>query len=242
MVSSNVLAQEGVLLKGSIKADSLAESSINIVNLTQETGTTNAADGTFEIKVTEEDTLLFSSVQYEILKVKITKEIIRSKFLEVELGLQVTELEEVQISNTGLTGNLEKDMAKVKIFNQKDIGFGFSTYKRPTGVAKVHAAMTSSPLALIVNTLNGNLKTLKRAQKHIDFDFLVDKGIRGVPKEFFIEELSIPEDKLILFVEFCAKDDGYKALLRQKDPMKLMEFFKQQTPLFLESLSPTNTE
>ena len=55
--------QEKSLLKGKILTQDGEISSINIINLTSEFGTTNRADGRFEIEVSVNDTLLFSSVQ-----------------------------------------------------------------------------------------------------------------------------------------------------------------------------------
>ncbi len=68
ILSFSNYAQENVLLKGKIQNKNLGEISINIINLTQKTGTTNAQNGNFQIEVEENDTLLFSSIQYDKLK------------------------------------------------------------------------------------------------------------------------------------------------------------------------------
>lgn len=71
-------AQEEIILKGKIKADALEETTIHIINITKKTGTVNAASGDFQISVQENDTLLFSSIQYENLEVLISRDILQN--------------------------------------------------------------------------------------------------------------------------------------------------------------------
>ncbi|UJH91093.1 hypothetical protein LZ575_20970 [Antarcticibacterium sp. 1MA-6-2] len=56
-----------VNLSGKVFADSLEESTLHIINISRGTGTLNTATGSFLIEVQENDTLWFSSVQYEKL-------------------------------------------------------------------------------------------------------------------------------------------------------------------------------
>ena len=58
-------AQQPVELEGKILADSLEYTFINIINISSYVGTTNDPDGHFVVKVKENDTLQFSSVQYQ---------------------------------------------------------------------------------------------------------------------------------------------------------------------------------
>ncbi|MGB8705590.1 MAG: carboxypeptidase-like regulatory domain-containing protein, partial [Gillisia sp.] len=82
---SSAFAQETIQLKGKIIADSIQGSSINIVNLSNFSGTTNASDGSFEIKASVNDTLFFSSVQFKKKQVIVSPEIFGKGFLEIQL-------------------------------------------------------------------------------------------------------------------------------------------------------------
>lgn len=58
LFSSPALSQNSILLKGKINADSLHDSSVHIINITQKTGTVNTSAGKFEIVVKENDVIL----------------------------------------------------------------------------------------------------------------------------------------------------------------------------------------
>ena len=235
LLSSSVFSQEEILLKGKIEADSLMESSISIVNLTQKTGTTNASDGSFEISVKEEDMLFFSSVQYETPQIRITPKIIKDGFLKIRLNLQINELSEVRISNINLSGNLNRDLKDIGVFDQAAVGFPLVGVKRRTGIEKMQYDMAGDPVSLVVNTLNGNLARLKRAKKNYDFDKLIEKGIKSVPDAYFTEKLGIPEAQILPFVNLCAQNKEFEALVSQEDPLELMKFYFQKASSFLEN-------
>lgn len=111
---SIVYSQKKILLEGKIVADSLENSRINILNITKNIGTTNSDLGEFKIEVQENDILLFSSVQYDRVQIKISKENITQKFLKVVLTKTVIGLNEVMLRKTGLTGNLSGDIENIK--------------------------------------------------------------------------------------------------------------------------------
>lgn len=232
--SINTTAQESTLLKGQILADSLEGSSINIVNLTQETGTINNSQGQFEIKVEEGDTLLFSSVQYEIRKIVISKEIFSIGYLEVSFDLAINELKEVNISNTSLSGNLSADISNIGTFDQASVGFPLSSVPKLTSVERKIYTASSTSFDLILNMLNGRLKMLKKAAENIEYESLIDLGVEIFPIEFYFDYLKIPEDKTRLFVYYCGEDARFKNLLIKKEALSLIEFYIEKSTDFRE--------
>ena len=232
--SITTTAQENTVLKGQILADSLEGSSINIVNLTQETGTTNNSQGQFEIMVAGGDTLLFSSVQYEIREIVISKEILTTGYLEVSLDVSMNELEEVNISNTSLSGNLTTDVSNIETFDQAAVGFALPSVPRPTSVERKIYTASSTSFDLILNMLNGRLKMLKKAAENIEYESLIDLGVEIFPTEFYLDYLRIPEDKIRLFVYYCGEDTRFKKLLIKKEALSLIEFYTEKATAFRE--------
>ena len=159
--------QEQIKLKGIIKADSLNGSAINIINLSQKTGTTNSEAGLFEIEVKVNDTLQFSSIQYESIVVVITPVILSEQFLEIHLRENINQLNEVKISDITLTGNLKEDISQVETFSQKDIGFPHSTKKPLTPIERKLISARAGPLITLLNTLNGRIEMLRRKKMRI---------------------------------------------------------------------------
>ncbi|MGI0107412.1 hypothetical protein [Salinimicrobium sp. WS361] len=99
-------SQERSLLKGQILTPDAEASSINIINLTSKQGTTNSSEGLFEVEVSVNDTLLFSSVQYESREIIVTRKVLKKPFLTVLLVEKVDELSEVNISDITLAAIL----------------------------------------------------------------------------------------------------------------------------------------
>lgn len=228
------IAQEIKLLKGQILADSLEGSSINIVNLSKEIGTTNNSQGKFEIEVEVGNTLLFSSVQYEVREFVISQEVFEKGILEVELFYVMNELEEVKISNISLTGNLSGDLSNIETFDQASVGFPISSTPRLTSIERKMYTASIPSLDLILNMLNGRLKILKKAREVMDYESLIDMGVDIFPTEFYTDHIHVPADKIRLFVYYCGEDSRFKKLLIKREALELIEFYVKKAKEFLE--------
>lgn len=233
-----LFAQENITLQGKIIADSIAGYSVHIVNLNQERGTTNSGDGNFEILVRENDTLMFSSVQYQIKKVLITEKILKNKYLEVILTENVNELAEVQISNISLSGNLEQDLSQIKTFDQSNVGFPLKgrSAPLPASVEGKISSAAASPVALVINTLNGRLKMLRKAKKIMDFEKTIDRAIASCPAGFFEERANIPEKEIRNFTYFCSDEPEFSDLIVKQDELGTIELYLRKAPGFLKML------
>lgn len=240
-------SQERTLLKGKILTHDRETSSINIINLTSETGTTNNSEGEFEMEVRIRDTLFFSSVQYEPREIFITKEVLKNAFLTVLLVEKIDELEEVTLSDISLSGNLATDINNIPTLTQADLGFPMSDRLRPTSIErKLKAASnlsTSSPrtpagpkvsLDGILNQINGRTEMLQKAAANEDLKQAVDSGLAALPSSFFTD-LAIPEDRIRDFVYFCAEDPEYYFLLSETKRLDLVAFFQVKASEFLKA-------
>lgn len=230
--SSFLFSQEKIILKGRVTSDSLNLPDINIINLNQETGTISTIIGKFKIRVKKNDTLLFSSVQHENKKIIITSEILENEFLDVELEENINELAEVQISNINLSGNLQQDLTQVEIFDQAEIGFPLSSAKPRTYIERKLDLAYGGPVITLINTLNGRIKMLKKARSNEVLDDLIDKAVKAVPEEFFIEKLKIPKYEIENFVHFCSNSSNFKILVSEERKLELIELFKRKAAEF----------
>lgn len=99
------------LISGKIISSNNSVGNVHIVNLNTKLGTVSNDSGEFEMMVSLNDILLFSSIEYERKEVSITGNFLKYKKIVVELISKVNELAEVFIE--GLTGNLNYDLKKV---------------------------------------------------------------------------------------------------------------------------------
>ena len=245
----STFAQETVLLKGKIHADSsLTDVYINIINITRETGTVNAPSGEFELEVAVNDSLLFSSVQYEPVKVKVSEEVLKNGFLNIWLKESVNKLAEVRISDIDLSGNLKKDLSNIPTFTQADMGFKMSDKPLPTSIERklytasgVQKNSLENPAGLvnvsldgIINSLNGKMEMLQKAKENQDLNNLVIDGMNALSEKFFVIDLKIPASEIKNFVYFCTETPGFKNLLRREKLLELIEFYQRKAPVFFE--------
>lgn len=111
---ANICAQEKrITLQGKILSEDLPIADIHIFNKNSSRGTVSNAAGVFEIPVKENDTLVFSGIQFYTLLFPITGEIVKIKQLTVNLLLKINELPEVELKKYNLNGSLLTDRQKV---------------------------------------------------------------------------------------------------------------------------------
>jgi len=99
---------------GKISSDSLAIKDVHIFNKNSQKGTISNRYGEFQMPVKEGDSLLISNIQYESQEIVISKVHIQNLQLHISLKSKVNELNEVQIKEHELTGNLINDAKNTK--------------------------------------------------------------------------------------------------------------------------------
>ncbi len=103
---------------GKIVSDSIAIKNVHIFNMTSRKGTISHAYGEFQIPVKKNDTILISDVQYQVRQFIIDETHLRNVQLLISLKLNINELNEVEIKEHDLTGNLNNDATNVKDGNK----------------------------------------------------------------------------------------------------------------------------
>lgn len=218
-------------LKGRIIADSLQGYAINIVNFTKEIGTTNDENGYFEIPASPGDSIVFSSVQYQIRSVIVHKDQFSENGFIVLLKSIIQQLEQVKISNVELSGYLDTDLKTVELHPFVDnqvLGLPFKDRPQPTLAQRRIYTAKSGVLDLPINYLSGKLKKLKKLKAIEDLNKIVQKGETTLDTSFFINELTLPENLIADFMYYCAKDDYFKSRIENSNKLTLVEFFQKK--------------
>ena len=106
---------ERQILKGRVIADSLEVENITVFNISSNIGAITDEFGIFYIKAKENDTLFFQGLSFVSQKYILTKKDFYVEELKIQLEIKTNELNEVVVSPYTLTGDLEKDMNKIKV-------------------------------------------------------------------------------------------------------------------------------
>lgn len=258
-IIASALSQEKIItLKGKITAPQLEGAFVHIINTTQQTGTVNTSSGNFKIQVEENDVILFSSIQYKNLEVKITSEVFESAELIVNLEEEVNELSEVNLSNIALTGNISVDLDNIVVVKDLPMDIRFSDVKNARFESDVHD-LKDAPRNLayesnmvvtpgFVNMLGVadaladilDLKSepkpsppvYKRSTTTIAFE------IRKLfDDDFFVANFEIKEDQINDFL-FYVDENGLTAqMLKESNKLTLIDFLFKQSKNYREILA-----
>lgn len=118
LVSTISVAQNEGTIKGTIIRADIGRplENVNVLNLTQITGTATNSNGEFEITAKANDTLYLSYLGYKAIKVRVTNDWINLKLTpSIEMTELALALEKVVVNQLRLTGYLEVDIKQVPI-------------------------------------------------------------------------------------------------------------------------------
>lgn len=203
----------------------------NVINITAETATATDDNGEFMIDVKEGDVLAFTSLNYQFKTVTITADMIEKNRIVVTVDEKVTELDEVVITPENREKFLElKGEEFKKIDYQTDMSTKVDNVALPLQDQGMQYGLNFVNIfkALFnANNKNGdNLPTIK-----------VSEVLRQVyDDEFFVTDLSIPQDKINEFLVYIDQNTPPRELLRKDQEFQLIDYLVNQSRSFNELL------
>lgn len=242
-----VKAQESKVIQGSVTSPDMDVVGVVVQNITSKLAVVTDAQGNFSIPVQENDTLVFSAVQYKKKVLPITKEIYTASYIMVRLEDFVNELSEVVIKPYNLSGNLGQDLdvltlekdvtaealglpnADVRIISQSENKLNDADHGKFLYFYGVGFAINVNK---ILNRISGRTKMLK---ERVLLDEEYEK-VKNAEEKFmdsiFINQLKIPKDSFYDFVYYCQIDNKFQDLIDGNDELKLWDFMIQKSRIY----------
>lgn len=221
---------------------------VTVYNLSSNKGTITDAEGKFTINVAEKDVLEFSSLLIQTKKVTITDKDVKNKSIKVFLVELVNNLNEVVVLENGLSGDLDKDVDDVEVFNTNiDVSLGsidmskdqFSAdYK--TGADNIitrqgqyyNMADGMAIVRLVAGLFKSDKKELEKKalaeEQRLKSLKLTDK----YSNKYYTENFNIPVDKVQAFIAYAEEDIDHNLLLKNKE-LDLIEYLNTKSIAFL---------
>ncbi len=143
---------------------------VNIVNLNKVIGTITRKDGTFEIEATVNDTLYFSYIGFQTINVRVTEDWIKYGDVTISMTEKGIALEDVVVTDSGLTGYLEIDAKRAPIYANRRFSISGlpEAYeggnKGPGAVGKVLNSLFN-PADFLFNTFGKEGKSLRKVRQ-----------------------------------------------------------------------------
>ena len=182
---------------------------VNVKNATRVTGTATSGSGTFEIATKLNDTLLFSYVGFETVKVKVTNDWIKNNPTKIYLSEKAYVLDEVVIRQYQLTGYVEVDTQLIPV---ADDGYRYSISglnagyeagdKAPGAVSKVLGSIFN-PADFLYNTFGKRPKEMKKLKEMKKDDTVRNLLATKFDRETLAALLEIDKDDIPLILQNC---------------------------------------
>jgi len=218
-------------LRGKVLYQDSSVIAANILNTNSKKATITDDNGEYAIEVKLGDELIFTSLQYEIRAVIISKEILQRNRLVVDVREKITVLDEVVVSPTRPEAFLdlqEEEFKKVDYLDDKSTRIE-------------NEILRKNELYNGVDFVN-IFKLMYKALRKKDSDdgggstYAPSDVIRQIyPDAFFTEELNVSPDQIGLFLEFVDDRLEAKDLLKKENEFQLMDFLIKQSEKFAKA-------
>jgi mRNA-degrading endonuclease HigB of HigAB toxin-antitoxin module len=237
-------------IKGVISHFDTPVQDIHILNITSNRGTISDINGRFEIDVKVNDTLLISHLEYTSKKVIVKQIDIENGILKIYIESLTNYLETVELKNHNLSGNLLEDTKDVtidtilKIYGlQREFMKLASMPSKPNyevnrekpimnNVDPIGEGGVGGRIGIPIRDKENELRRELKLKKSIP-----EKIIRDFGKDYFIEELNIPEDEIHLFISYCEHRQVFTCYSKG-DILKILTIFNEESKNYHENKKP----
>lgn len=207
------------LIHGQVVNDSTNVENVVVFNINSKTGTVTSSQGFFAINVKENDTLVFSGLQFKSKKYIYSE--IKGSNLMIKLEVFTHHLSEVLISNKNDIKPINDSRAIVdkKYFDDQN--------SSPKNVAMTPVGGVENPMDF-VRMYKDVIKILKKkSPKKKDFISKVNFTeivMNKVGYSFFTDKLKLKDDAIKLFLVYCENDSKSNTFSKSSTEFELMDF------------------
>ncbi|MET3026393.1 carboxypeptidase-like regulatory domain-containing protein [Flavobacterium sp. UW10123] len=198
------------LLVGRVLERSTSIEGVNIINNATQATTVSDSDGNFSIAVHEGDVLVFSAVNLEPVKRRVSADDLTVSSLVVKMVAKEVELKEVIVNENA---NITAENLGIIPYGQK---------KYTPAERKVYTA-TSTSVDKLLNAISGRTAMLKKEVNVEKKEMLFRKLEYLFEENYYTDRLKIPVDYIKGFQLFCVDDADFAVSLNTKN--KTMSMF-----------------
>lgn len=195
---------------GQILEQSTSVDGVNIINNRTQVTAVSDVNGMFSIVVSEGDVLVFSAVNLDPLRHRITAEDMNSKSILIKMTAKEVELKEVIVNENA---NINAENLGIILRGQK---------KYTPAERKVYTA-TSTSVDKILNKISGRTAMLKKEVNVEKKEMLFRKMEYLFDENYYTERLKIPSEDVRGFQNYCVDDSEFAVSLNTKN--KTMSMF-----------------
>lgn len=219
-----VVSQNDSIIKGKIVVATNSNDGVTIVNISNKTNTISVNGGYFVIKAKVNDTLLFSSLQLDVIKLKMTATDFGQNLLFVKMTPRSKLIEKVIITNQ-------------TVITAESLGLVPKGQKRYT-VAERRMSSGGGGIDGLINLFTGYRKELKRNLEIEKKEMLIEKIRNQFEKAYFVKTLQIPENNIDGFLYYVGEDKKSHDILNGNDKNTKMFKLADLAVAYLKIMQP----
>ena len=196
-------------IQGQILEQSTLVEGVNIINNATQVSAVSDINGRFSVIVKEGDVLVFSSVNLNPVKHRITAEDLKSNSLHIKMTVREMELKEVVVNeNSHITA--------------ENLGIIPRGQKKYTPAERRLAAGSG-----IFSAITGSNKILKKNVEVEKKESQIEKIGYIFEEAYFVDYLKIPLEHVRGFKFYMVENEYVKTLLERKDKVKLTSYMSE---------------
>ena len=215
------------LLRGTVLYRNVSVPNENVINITTENAVISDDKGQFAILAKVGDELAFTAVNFQIMVVVVTEEIIRTGRLVVEVNEKVTELDEVVV-----TPENQEKFIELQNEEFKEVEYDID---RSSEVANIALTRQEQGLQDGINFVNIFKALTKIGQKDEEQRprLKMSEVLRQVyDDEFFVVDLKLPQDRIDDFLFFIDGRSPESSLLSKNNEFQLIDFLVNESKAY----------
>lgn len=224
---------ERVLLRGKVLYRNSNVPNQNVINATSERATITDENGEFAILVKLDDQLVFTSVNYQIEVIEITREILQNNRLVIEVTEKVTALDEVVVSPEN-----QEQLLELKNEEFKEYQYETDQTADIENIAldpTVRGMQDGLNFVNIFRALYGVIAGEKEPERRT---LRMSDVLRQIyEEEFFLVDLKLKKEEIQPFLYYCDEKMPTPALMRKDNEFELLEFLVNQSEAFRAEIS-----
>jgi hypothetical protein len=189
-------------------------SSVNIINTNKVRGARSDINGYFEIDVQVNDTLHFSILGFQSLRIRVTNDWIKNKVTRIQLTEKAIALEEVVIAPFNLTGYLEVDSKLIPTkenyrYSISGLTQGYEAGEySPNAFGKVLGSIFN-PADMLYNFFGKNGKELKKLKEMRKDDTVRNLLETKYDRETVSVLLGVSKEEIPQILERCSYSESF---------------------------------
>lgn len=186
----------------------------HIINLNSVVATISASTGHFQLPVQVNDTLYFSYVGYQSIKLKVSNDILKGNELEIAMYQVPLELSEVKLKPYKLIGVLEVDAKMIPANKYDNIHINGlpQTFETGAPVAQVYNKPTDAifhPVDFMYELFGKKPQQLRKLKKLREEDNLREMLEKKANREVLMEYLEMDKEQLNNLLDYCNYSDYF---------------------------------